>query len=195
MWIGGLFSFAVAVLLIFAYTFSAAFYRNYPLKNIGPSTFACGEIIRNVKYESGLQSLSIPVSKEEQPMFDLLNNQHFTVQLDLLNTVASCKSLSVEQVLRLSTIKLTTTCTDSNGLLSAVVELPHQKIIIKWIINDIALIGAIRITLSAHEKETELYDLNKLNFSQTFYDHSNRTLAQMVTMNLELTKVNSFSIK
>jgi len=194
MWVGGLISLAIVVLLIFAYTFSAAFYQNYPSENSDPLTFSCNEVIRNVKYESGLQSLSIPVTKEEQPMFNLLNKQHFTLRLDLLNTIASCKSLSVEQILGSSTIELFSTCTDSNGILSVIVELPYQKAIIKWIINDIALIGAVRIGLSGHGREDEFYQLKKLDFSRTFYDHSNRTLAQMTTMNLELTKVNQIKI-
>ncbi len=191
MWIGGLISLAIVVLLIFAYTFSAAFYQNYPSETSDPLTFTCNEVIRNVKYESGLQSLSIPVTKEEQPMFNLLNQQHFTLRLDLLNTIASCKSLSVEQILGSSAIELFSTCTNLNGILSVIVELPYQKAIIKWIINDIALIGAIRIGLSGYERENEFYRLKQLDFSRTFYDHSNRTLAQMTTMNLELTKVNS----
>jgi hypothetical protein len=193
MWVGGLISFAIVILLIFAYAFSADFYREYPSENTGPSTFACGEKIRNVKYESGLQSLSIPVSKEEQPIFDLLNKQPFIFRLDLLNTIASCKSLSVQQTLGSSTTKLISNCTDSIGILSAAVELPYQKVIIKWILNDIVLIGAVRIRLLAHERENEFYRLKELDFSQTFYDNSNRTMAQTATINLELTKVSSFS--
>ncbi len=183
-------SFAIIVFLIFAYVFSAAFYREYPSEDTGPSTFACNEIIRNVKYESGLQSLTIPASKEEQPMLDLLNKQHFTLRLDLLNTIASCKSLSVQRILGSSTTKLISNCTNSIGILSAAVELSYQKVIIKWILNDIALVGAVRLSLSADEMENESYRLKELNFSQTFYDNSNRTLAQTTNINLELTKVN-----
>ncbi|CAF1529319.1 unnamed protein product [Rotaria sp. Silwood1] len=188
MWVGGMVSLAIMVLLLFSYTFSAAFYLQYPSNNSAPSTFACDEIIRNVKYESGLQSLSITVSKEEQPMFDLLNKQHFILRLDLLNTIASCKSLSVQQILGSTTSKVISTCTDSIGILTAAIELAYQKAIIKWILNDIALIGAVRISLSADEQENESYRLKKLDFSQTFYDDSNRTLAQTATINLKLTK-------
>ena len=189
MWVGGLASYAIAVLLVFAYTFSTAFYRNYPTENSHQSELGCNDIIRNVRYESGLQSLSIPISNEEQPIFDLLNKQEITLQLDLLNTIASCKSLSAVQVLGSSTVKLISTCTNSNELLSVAVKLPYKKVIIKWILNDIALIGAIRISLSAHEKLSESYKLKELNFTQTLYDYSNWTIAPMTSMNLELTKV------
>ncbi|CAF1390084.1 unnamed protein product [Rotaria sordida] len=188
MWIGGLVSLAIMVLLLFAYTFSIRFYQQYPSHNSAPSTSACDEIIHNVKYESGLQSLSITASKEEQPMFDLLNKQHFILRVELLNTIASCKSLSVQQILGSATSKVIFTCTDSIGILTAAIELAYQKTIIKWILNDIALIGAVRISLSANGQENELYRLKKLDFSQTFYDDLNRTLAQMATINLKLTK-------
>ena len=192
MWIGGLISFAIVVLLIFAYTFSARFYLSYPSDmDEKSSSSQCKQIIGNVKYESGLQSLSIPVQEEEQPMFDLLNNQRFNLQLDLINTIASCQSLSIEQIIGSSTVQLTSQCKYSNGIVSSFVELPHHKSILKWIINDIALIGAIRITLQGSKNNEILYRLKELHFSKTFYDHSNRTLAQLMTMNLELTKVNS----
>ncbi|CAF2390686.1 unnamed protein product [Rotaria sp. Silwood2] len=188
MWVGGLVSFAIIVLLLFAYSFSAAFYQEYPSDGAGRSTFTCGETIRNVKYESGLQSLSIPVSEEEQPMFNLLNKQTFTLRLDLLNTILTCESLSVQQIFGSSTTKLIPTCTDSIGILSTAIKLPYQRMIIEWILNDIELVGAIRVSLSADEKQYGFYRLKELDFSQTFYDGSNRTLALSSTINLELTK-------
>lgn len=190
MWIGGLFTLSLAVLLLFAYIFSINFYKEYPNEDIGPSTYACGETIRNVKYESALQSLSIPLSKEEQPIFDLLNKQDFTLHIDLFNTIASCQDLAVYQILGLLKTKLNFNCINSNGILSAYVKLSFQKGILKWIINDIVFVGGIRITLSASEEQIQFYQLKQLNFSETFYDYFNRTLAQMVNINLELTKVN-----
>jgi hypothetical protein len=191
MWVGGLVSFAIVVLLIFAYTFSAAFYREYPSENSGSLALGCSETVRNAKYESGLQSLSIPVSKEEEPIFNLLNQQHFILRLDLLNTIASCKSLSVQQIPAPSSGKFIFNCTDSSGILSAAVELPYQKVVIKWILDDIAFIGAVRISLTAHDKEDKLNQLKELNFSQTLFDVFNRTLAQTTTINVEMTKVSS----
>ncbi|CAF1348085.1 unnamed protein product [Adineta ricciae] len=189
MWICGLVSVGIIVLLSFAYTFSVNFYLEYPSEHSTPATFVCNEQIRNVKYESGLQSLAIPASKEEQPMLYLLNKQHFTVQLDLLNTVASCQSLSVEQIRESTAAHVASNCTDSMGILSSILELPYHRVILKWNLNDIAFIGAIRIRLSANENKNDLYKLKSLNFSETFYDNSNRTLAQTIHINLELTKV------
>ncbi|CAF0997256.1 unnamed protein product [Adineta steineri] len=188
MWMGGLLSFAVIVLLIFAYTFSVAFYREYPSENSGPSTFTCGETIRNVKYESGLQSLSIPASHDEQPMLDLLNEQNYILRLDVLNTVVSCKNLVVEQSFGSSTTKLIPNCIYTNGILSAHVRLSYHKVIIKWIFNDIAFIGGIRINLLADEEHYEMYQLKELDYSQTIFDYFNRTLSQTMAIHLELTK-------
>ncbi|CAF3717154.1 unnamed protein product, partial [Adineta steineri] len=188
MWMGGLVSFAIVVLLIFAYTFSAAFYREYPSEDSGPSTFTCGETMRNAKYESGLQSLSIPVSHDEQPMFDLLNEQNYILRLDVLNTVVSCKNLVVEQSFGSSTTKLIPNCTYTNGILSADVSLPYHKVITKWIFNDIAFIGGIRISLIADEEHYAMYHLKELDYSQTIFDYFNRTLSQTMAIHLELTK-------
>jgi hypothetical protein len=46
--------------------------------------------IRNEKFDSRLQALAVPVSAAEQTIFNLLNNQNFTRQLDFINTAASC---------------------------------------------------------------------------------------------------------
>ena len=74
------------------------------------------------------------------------------------------KSLSVHQILGSSTINLISNCTYSKGILSAAVELPYQKMKIKWILNDIALIGAVRISLLADEKENELLSIKTTRF-------------------------------
>lgn len=189
---GGLVSFAIVVLLIFTYTFSANFYQQYPIENVGPSTFACDETIRNAQFESSLQSLAVPISKEEQPMFDLLNNQDFSMHFELLNTFAMCDNLSASQIFGSSTESLNISdCENSDGILSATIDLrTYHALTIQWTLNDIQLIGAVRVGLSGSEAESGACTLKELNFSQTFYDTTNGgTLAQTVTINLQLTKV------
>jgi hypothetical protein len=194
--VGGVASFAIVVLLIFAYVFSAAFYRQYPIEKVGPSTFACDETIRNAQFESSLQSLAVPVSEEEQPMFDLLNNQDFNMYLELLNTAAMCADLSADQIFGSSTETVTiSNCVNSSGILSANIDLrTYHALTIRWTLNDIQLIGAVRVGLSGPSAESETCTLNELNFSQTFYDENGGTLAQRVTINLQLTKVIILSV-
>lgn len=192
---GGLVSIAIVILLIFIYNFSAGFYQQYPIEKVGPSNFACDDTIRNAKFESGLQSLAIPASEEAAPMFDLLNNQHFIMHFELLNTVATCDDLSADQILGPLTQGLTIShCEDSNGILSATLDLLYHAMTIRWTVDDIELIGAVRVGLSGSEAESGSCTLKELDFSQTFYDDAGGTLAQTVTINLQLTKVIILSV-
>ncbi|CAF1213033.1 unnamed protein product [Rotaria sordida] len=58
------------VMVCFAYSFSDIFYRQYPYETSSGSYFDCEESIRNAKFETGLQSLAIPRSHTETPMFE-----------------------------------------------------------------------------------------------------------------------------
>jgi outer membrane protease len=69
-----------------------------------------------------------------------------------------------------------------------VITLPYQGITVQIVIADIQLIGAMRIGLSGSETQNERSTLKELNFRQTF-NFTDRTLAQTVNINLELTKV------
>ncbi|CAF1587354.1 unnamed protein product [Didymodactylos carnosus] len=77
LWVGGLASFAIVVLVSFAYSFSNSYLNQYPIENVGNSNFACDRSIRNAKFDTSLQSLGIPATENEQTMFDLLNEQTF----------------------------------------------------------------------------------------------------------------------
>jgi hypothetical protein len=189
--VGGLASFAIMVLVICAYSFSSAYLRQYPAEQVGPSTFACDTSLRNAKYDTGLQSLSVPVSEEEQPIFDLLDQQKFILYVDLLNTVASCSILTVSQISGSSTINLPLlSCNDSGGILSTSVSLPYQDVTIEFLLYDIELVGAVRIGLEGEQGGNGSNILKKLDFRRTFYAESDGTLAQESTINLQLTKVN-----
>ncbi|CAF3748534.1 unnamed protein product [Adineta steineri] len=192
LWIGGLMSIAVVVLVSFAAVFSSGYLRQYPAEKSSPSSFACDTTIRNAKFDTNLLSLSIPPSDEEQTMFDLLSSQQFFLHIDLLNTLIKCASLSINQVLGdgTSTSPLSfTSCTDGvNGTLSTIILLSYQAMTVQLVIQDIQLIGAIRIGLSGNEIQIERRTLKELHFRQTF-SVTDRTLAQTVNFNLQLTKV------
>ena len=186
-------SVAIIALVSFAFAFSSGYLNQYPLEKAGPSTFACDTEIRNAKFDTNLLSLSIPPSEEEQVIFDLLDKQKFQLHVDLLNTLVTCTSLSVNQILgggRTSTSSLSiATCTnDLNGSLSTTIALPYQGVTVQLVVADIQLIGAVRIGLSGDGTELEHSVLRDLNFRQTF-SVIDRTLAQTATINLQLTKV------
>ncbi len=176
-----------------AYAFAMSYMNQYPGEKVGPSTFACDETLRNAKYASSLQALAVPVSDEEQTIFKLLNAQNFTLRLDLINTAASCRRLTIYEVSDSSTTFLPfLSCSDENGTLSATIFLPEHDLTIKANVDDIQLIGGLRVGLSGSGEEQNLYTLKELNFIQAFYILSTRTLAQTVTVNAALTKVRHY---
>jgi hypothetical protein len=172
-----------------ACVFAISYLYQYPSEKVGPSSFACDVTIRNAKFESGLQALAVPISDEEQPIYTLLNEQNFTLQIDFVNTNTSCMDLSIFEVTDSSTINLYPfSCTNINGILSMRMFLPQHGITIQAVLNSIELVGGMRLGLSGPGQETEFYSLQELNFIQSFYS-SSETLSQQATINMALTKV------
>jgi hypothetical protein len=175
-----------------AYVFGISYLNQYPSEKVGPSNFACDTTIRNAKFDSSLQALAVPISDEEQPMFDMLNNQNFTLQLDFINTAMTCMDLSISEVTDSSTTSLNlSSCSNLNGILSAQVFLPEHDITIVATLNDIQLVGGVRVGLSGPSQENDTYILQELNFIQSFYSSSSLTFAQEATIDMALTKVSA----
>jgi hypothetical protein len=178
-----------------ACAFAISYLYQYPSEKVGPSSFACDVTIRNAKFESNLQALAVPISDEEQPIFTLLNDQNFTFQIDFVNTNASCTKLSISEVTDSSTISLNlSSCSNINGTLSATVFLPEHAITLQAVLDDIQLVGGMRIGLSGPGQDNGLYSLLELNFIQSFHSPSGQTLAQTATIDMALTKVCNHSL-
>jgi len=176
-----------------AYAFAISYLYQYPSEDVGPSTFACDVTIRNAKFDTSLQALAVPISDEEQEIFDFLNDQNFTLQLDFINTVASCQKLSISKVTASSTTSLNLlSCSNQNGTLSASVFLPDHGITIVATIDDIQLVGGVKVGLSGPSQENGSYTLKELGFIQSFYSQSAGTFAQTTTIDLALTKVRDY---
>ena len=125
----GLASLAIILVIAMAYAFAISYLNQYPAEKVGPSNFACDVTIRNAKFESSLQPLAVPISEEEQAIFDLLDDQNFTLQLDFINTEASCPKLSIVEIIETSTTSLNLlSCANINGILSATVFLSQHDL-------------------------------------------------------------------
>ena len=173
-----------------AYYFALSYLNQYPAEKVGPSTFACDETLRNAKFQSNLQARAVPVSDVEQPMFDLLDNQNFTMNVDFLNTAFSCDKVSIVEVIESSTSSLVpSSCMATNGILSLSVPLPQHDVTVRFVLADVQLIGSVRMGLSGVGDEGEMYTLQEVNFRQVFSSSSGRTLAQTATVKMEVTKV------
>ena len=97
LWIGGLVSIAILVLVSFAFYFSSLYANLYPIEASGTVQFACDPDMRNAKFSTSLQLLSTPKSDDEEPLFRLLDEQQFVMNIDFVQTLFDCDQVSVQQ--------------------------------------------------------------------------------------------------
>ncbi|CAF1038482.1 unnamed protein product, partial [Didymodactylos carnosus] len=189
LWIGGLVSFSLMALLCFAYAFSSAYYNQYPIEKVGPSYFACDTAIRNAKFASNIRSLAISSLDEEHEMFNMLDEQEFTLNVDFVNTVFSCDKVTVQYLLSTFWKPLALSyCSHSNFTLSVSVVLPDKMITLQFTLSDVQNIGGLRIGLSGPASKQEQYTLDELNFYQSF-KKDGRMLSQNSKVNMQLTRI------
>ncbi|CAF0929545.1 unnamed protein product [Didymodactylos carnosus] len=190
LWIGGLVSFAIMVLVCFGYSFSTSYYKHYPIEDVGDANFSCDKTIRNAKFDTNLQSLGVSVSSAEETIFRLLNAQELTLNFDFLNTQFQCNEIQVQQIAGSVYSPLPDTqCTYQNSVLSISVKLLSQSITIQMTLNGVSPIGGLRFGLTGSSDTEQYSTLQALNFYQVFFVQ-NKTLAQNPsTLLLQLTKV------
>jgi hypothetical protein len=193
-WVGGLLSFCIVLLLIFAYVFSSKYYRLYPIENTSlTANFACDQSIRNSKFDTTLQSLAVPLASGElQKIFNSLNNQEFYLNVAFLNTAFSCSDdITVAYQLGTKWKALDIiSCNYSSYILSMSVLLPYKVITVRFSLPTIYTVGGFRMGISGSgeiDSESGL-TLKGLNFSQTF-SQTAVMLGQTVNLSMKLTKV------
>ncbi|CAF1359220.1 unnamed protein product [Rotaria magnacalcarata] len=199
LWIGGLLSVAVIVLVISACTFSAEFYHQYPIENMtDENSFACDVTLRNSKFSTNLQTMPQHRSsnKQIQPMFDLISAQQFYLKIDLIQTAFTCQdSLTIYHVMHYKLLVLPIAkCETSynSSILSLTVSLPAQEISVQLILSGLKTVGAIRLGLigpSASSTDGR-YTLLELNFASTFTSSLvDQVLAPSSLFSLQLTPI------
>ncbi|CAF3773024.1 unnamed protein product [Rotaria magnacalcarata] len=190
IWIGGLVTIALVVLVAQAYNFSTKFVAQYPAEKVGDSNFACDISLRNAVFETVLQSLAIPRSNDESVIYDMLTNQQWTLHVNLLNTEVACSSMSSNQFIDGLLVPINfIACSENNSTVKSSFLVPHDVATIQFIINDIKPIGGVKIGMTGPGTENNTSILKELGFSQAFYN-SNRTLAQTASVALQLTLKN-----
>ncbi|CAF3887397.1 unnamed protein product [Rotaria sordida] len=145
LWVGGLVSFSIVVLVSCAYAFSNAYLKQYLIETSTDSYFACDVSICNAKFETHLQTLTIPPSETEQKMFNLLNEQRLSLNIDFINTFINCDVISIQALFgnNWSTMRWST-CQNINSILSLSIPLPYQHISIQIILAQVQTISALR---------------------------------------------------
>ena len=155
LWFGGLVSAAIIVLIISAYHFSQAYLHQYPIENVtANSSFACDVTLRNAKFSTTIQKTpsSSHSSNVKKHIFDLLNSQPFTLNIDLIQTAFTCNdSLYVQRFAGFQSTSLPISKCEmiqNETILSLAILLPVQDIRIQLILPGLKTIGAIRLGLS-----------------------------------------------
>ncbi len=143
------------VLIISAYVFSNKYSSKYPIeKIIGQSSFACDTTTRNAKFSTTVQQVpNTPRStKDIQMMFDLLNSQLFTLNINLIQTAFTCNdSLIVERLVgsTISNLSISKCETSSNSsILELSIPLPTHSINVQLSLFGLKTIGGISIGLT-----------------------------------------------
>ncbi|CAF4307403.1 unnamed protein product, partial [Rotaria magnacalcarata] len=181
LWVGGLASAAVLVIVISAYSFSNQYFHQYPIEQVtSDSSFACDVTLRNAKFSTTMQmtSTSQNSTKQNQVIFNMLNAQSITLNVDLIQTAFICNdSLIVQRVAgsKLTRLPISACQTSHNGsILSLAIGLPTQEVGIQLTLPGSRTVGAIRLGLNgpsmiSPDKRSTLLELN---FSSVFVSSS-----------------------
>ena len=141
--------------MVSAYHFSNAYLHQYPIERVtANSSFACDVTLRNAKFTTTIQktSSSSRSTNENKPIFDLLNSQVFTLNIDLVQTAFTCQdSLYVQRLTGFQSIPLPIARCEmihNETILSLAIVLPVHDIQLQLILPGLKTIGAIRLGLS-----------------------------------------------
>jgi hypothetical protein len=195
MGIGGLFSFAVIVLIVFAYVFSNSYFYRYPIEQVsGDFNLACDTTLTNAQFSTGLMAIGIPPNDDIAPIFALLDAQPFTLRIDFVNAVYNCTDITVTQIKDINLPMTISSCNDTASSASLLLPLPSQDINLQIELTGLNTIGGFRIGLEAPGVDMEnktlnaAYTLFDLAFAQALYVNG-RLLIQEPSCTIEITKV------
>jgi hypothetical protein len=195
MVIGGLFTFPILVLVIFAYTFSNSYFYRYPIEQVNEaSNFACDPTLTNAQFSTGLMPIGIPPNDDEAPIFTLLNAQPFTLYIDFINTVFNCTDITVIKIEDIDIPMTILSCNDTANSSSLSLLLPSHDINLQIQLTGTSTIGGLRISLEGSgvymvsDTLNAAYTLIDLAFAQ-FLSSTGRLLTQQPSCTLQLTKV------
>ena len=194
LWVGGLVSFGIIVLVTFAYVFSSSYTHLYPIEDIKNAPFACDTTIRNAKFSTSLQLLATPRNEEEAPVFTLLETQSFTLEVSFVQTLFDCSSLIIQQIIGDSIVQLSWLNCSYGALMQATqtvsLALIDHQMTLKFILGGPHYIGGAYLCLkgSSAISTENIHSVQTLNFCQMFFTE-NQTLAKATKINIQLTKV------
>ncbi|CAF0839402.1 unnamed protein product [Adineta steineri] len=193
LWVGGLATMAIIVLVSFAYWFSISFLKRYPIEEIfEPANFACDSTLINAKFTTGLDLLAIPKSIDAQRIITLLDNQIFNITVELINTGFTCDNITVQENLIGTHYAdlIIPSCERSewNAVTSVTFTLPYHYSSVQLNMTGPHWASAVRICLRGESQTMMNSMLHALDFCQLF-SAENQTLAHASTIPFILMKI------
>jgi hypothetical protein len=197
LWLGGLLTLTIVVLLAFTCKFSISFTHLYPIETVssdGEMTASCNSILPNAKFTSFLQLLSTIQHGEEKHIFTMLDEQNVTLTVHFVSTGFLCGSVTMQQNLdrgqRVLSNNFNCSYDKEISILSVSTILPQHLITIQFDLTGPYFIGGLRVCLSgpSNVEDDGKHTLQELHFCQFFYT-DNETLTINPTISVKMTKV------
>ncbi|CAF3424343.1 unnamed protein product, partial [Rotaria sp. Silwood2] len=196
LWLGGLASIIIVVLIIFTCRFSDMFLNLYPIEETSHDArmaVSCDSSLLNAKFITSLQLLSIHKHEQEQSIFDMLDQQHITLTIHFIGTAFSCKNVSMQQNMdrgqSISSTSFNCSFDNENFILSVSTLLPQHRISVEFNLKGPYFVGGFRLCLSGPSKtqNEKKYIVEELDFCQMF-SPLNETLTVNALVNIKMTK-------
>ena len=194
---GGLASLVILVIIIHSCWFANDYFYSYPIEKINSSRLQCHNNHTNSKFDNALQ-LPLPATDGVYAtIFDMLNEQKFTMTIHLINTRAECDNITVARLRHMGTPETITlkNCTllgyNVTGLFSF--DLATHSDSVQVTIEGPYFIGALRICLHGSKDLDKVvgqkrHQLEELDMCTLFYT-DNQTVGLINSFNVHLIKV------
>jgi len=192
-WIGGLMSFSLFVLLIFAFLFTNEYVSLYPIEEANDPTRACDPKLRNSQFDTSLKLLTATRSDEDKIIFDMLDKQPFTLIVNFVNTNFTCDLLNILEGTgqNLHEPVSPMECVHNNSLEVIHTSIPSShEVTFQYTIKHFAPIGGLYICLigSGNISDDGMNILRDMNFCKWIAE-DNQTIGHMPEITLLNTKV------
>ena len=197
LWLGGLLTLAIVVLIVFTCKFSVSFNALYPIESLVSAmgeSGSCDSTLINAKFSSSLKLLATRKQPEERPIFDLLDQQNITLTVEFISTGFQCLHVSLQQNFpRLQAQKISKyKCLyeKENDILSVSTVLPRHLMTVQFNLQGPYFVGGLRLCLSGPETviANGRYTVKSLDFCHFVYTRD-QVLSIDSVANIQMTKV------
>ena len=195
--VGGLASLVVLIIIIHSCWFANDYFHSYPIETAKSSRLLCKNTQTNTKFDNALQLPLPEVDSNYDSIFDMLNEQKFTMTIHLINTGARCDNITVERLKHIGTAETipiyNCTLLNHNITGSFAFNLFTHTDSVRVSIEGPYSIGALRICLYGPKsldklEEEKRHRVEELDVCALFYK-DNQTIGLRNNFNVHLIKV------